>query len=207
MKKIIFIILTISILLVSCRMPDPNGVYDYYIHSTNDNLLAQAKISMITSYKLPSHRQDDFVDTMALLLEESSLLSDREIYIGIYILDDKNYKTSFVKNISPGDNDYIIKRNENFDKTIKDITDKNYYEVVFYTRSYKDPGVEGSIKKNIAVHFRQEAYKDIRIMLMIQDEPEGVYKYKCNVLLDGFSEMEVYGGDRIIPKNVPDILK
>ena len=204
MKKILILI---CIFLNGCVLDPYNDyfedtVYEHYkmeYKFSDGNQYTGNFMHIYLPYQLPTHRTKDFLGTLSLILTSPELNNNITMQIMNSIGTDVSYDTSFHVYLNEY-NKPVFNSNSNFDMSIVDPTNINYYSA---TITYNETWHE--IKNTVQIHLRQELshYTTIKYMVMIKPHNSTEYKYLKHTVLDNFvTEQSIYEG---IP--LPSILK
>jgi len=202
MKKILFLLL-IPIFLSSCggEGPPPEG-FGYRI-SNDTSTEDTSYILVLTDYELPEFRVQDFLGTIVLFLTEPELDNDRDIHIGLYDKDGKEFQVDFYPSSVQCDfnnsHQVSVDNNSNFDSNVIIPTDINYYTTII-TANSRWAGIERAIQ----LYFRQDLDTTV-ISFMIRIKPDNAtdYEYFGHTVLNKITR-DLVG---IATKPLPDILR
>lgn len=196
MKKILFLMLLLLLSLFtsswSCHGPGPQEQRMYVMNS--DSELKSGEIGLHTGMHLPEHRVNDFYTTLKIIFENSLNFGDSFYSIIITCNDKENGYAYF--SLRAGMFIPVIE-NSNFDATITNTTDKNYYMIHIETKEHE-------AKTSGKIYFRKlESDKaSIAVMVEIKND-EGVYEYLTDLKFEGVQTHPHIG----LEEPLPDFLK
>lgn len=209
MKKIILTLsLSIfSLISISCKCKGPiiNDYY-YYIRS-NPNNSQTLLISLRTQYELPKHRETNFVDTLLIMLSNSSVNRNG---FGLNFFEaeyDENKQVFNARFYDENNKNVDVAENASFSESITDETSKNYYSDFIEFGEYHNyiNGEENKVINNTRIYLRQTENNEISYMVMVENKNANLYEYlfhteKGRLVVDKYQE----GYDEV---DLPDILK
>ena len=184
MKKIV--ILVYIFLTSCCRFPQEGFEYSISNDSREDN---QDSMSLYTGYELPQSRVRNFLSTIILIWKEKELKDDMSITFRY-----EGNGTYFGKIFSP-DTEVDVTLNNNFDNTLTDPKDINFYTDVLGFDHYLE---------EMKIYLRQNSGSE-KINYMIMKKPDNTsdFVYLGHTVVDKMSVQPKY----VDPKPLPDILK
>ena len=196
MKKIL---LLACFFLTSCNTIPP---LDGFMHSlTNDDSESHVtgSITLITDYELPESRIQNYLSTIVLFLTEQELKNNVDISFSY----EKGYTTGnlegyFYAYFRP-DTEVDVTSNDNFDNTLTDPKDINYYTTVL---TFDDSFLGVDTKSQI--HLRQDkSSATISYMMMTKPYKTSPFEYLGHTAISKMTSSPAYG----TKTPLPDILK
>ena len=195
MKKIL---LLACFFLTSCNtVPPLNGFMHSLTNESESDITG--RITLTTDYELPQSRIQNYLSTIVLFLTEQELKNNIDISFSYQ----KGYTTGnlegyFNAYFSPS-TEVEVTFNDNFDNTLTDPKDINYYTTVLTFDSFF-LGVDTKSQ----IHLRQdEGSTKISYMMMTKPYKTSPFEYLGHTAISKMTSSPAYGTK--IP--LPDILK
>ena len=189
MKKIL---LFACFFLTSCDTAVPTNGFLYNLTNDSESHVTDY-ITLITAYELPQSRVQNYLSTIVLFLTEQELKNNVDVRFGY----EKNGE-GFYKSFYPS-TEVEVTFNDNFDNTLIDPKDVNYYTTVLTF----DDSLFGVDTKS-QIYLRQDKGSEkINYMIMTKPYKTSPFEYLGHTAISKMTSRPVHG----IKTPLPDILK
>lgn len=197
MKKIICLL--VLFVIISCQngLPPENG--EIYLMDITSDIIG-GRLELHASFELPDNRIDNFYDTLKVIFENSSNFGDINYSLNIFFETKSSNRLFLVSR----NGDYLnVIENENFDASITDSKNKDYYMMNVLLDSYVDTIEEREKRQLHLRELKTENNKQTIAVMVEQKNSSDTYEYLTDFVLEG---VYMYGS-LYIKQSLPNFLK
>ena len=199
MKKMICLIVVLLFFVVSCQYglaPEEGKIYSMNIVPKDIAYAPAGILELSTFFELPESRVNNFYNTLKIIFENSNNFRDIHYSLMLFFETESDNRINLFS--SDGHSLNVIENN-NFDTSIIDSKNKNYYMMSVELPAYIPP-TEKTEECNLYLReLKIENNKSAIAVMIEQKNSSNIYEYLTDFILEGMEIHPSFGNKQELP--------